>query len=84
MTSGNLGGAGLCSTDLHIHPADVDGKAAKCHLQNAAYGPAWSADGGDGCPLDDPATASFVQEAYGKGKTKNPFGYVQPLRMWVR
>jgi len=47
----------LCNTDLYLHPLDQDGSGA-CdsppEASSNAWGPAWSAGGNDGCPLDDP------------------------------
>ena len=61
LTAGTLLGAGdLCDTDLYFNLGDHDVDLDECmdfgSLSNtASFGPVWSADGGDGCPFDDPA-----------------------------
>ena len=75
MTDGDLTqiGTNLCSTDLYFHPGDYDGvpeNQAYCEAFNGAnasgtYGPAWSAVGNGGCPLDDPDTNSLGPSVLG-------------------
>ena len=58
MTAGTLSVTGnLCSSDLFFSPQDQDGRST-C-AADYTWGPAWSTSNNDGCPLDDPVTASI-------------------------
>ena len=80
MSEGNLASGKLCNTNLYIHVADWDGGASPCTSDEEAYGPAWSVDNNQGCPLDEPERNSFVSNQDGQ----NPWGSSTPLRMYVR
>jgi hypothetical protein len=56
LTLGSTTTSSLCSTRLYISPKDQDGTTG-CNCTDCvhdAYGPAWSAEGDDGCPLTHP------------------------------
>jgi cysteine-rich repeat protein len=60
MTDGNLSATNkLCSTDLYINPCGLDGQAT-CSSDDNTYGPTWSIDNLEGCPLDDPAHVGSI------------------------
>jgi len=60
QTGGNLDvGGTLCSTDLYINPCGLDGETF-CTGDDNAFGPAWSQDNSEGCPLDDPGIRGGV------------------------
>jgi len=50
-------GVKLCDTKLYFNTLDHDGKWT-CGDNEHSYGPAWSANDGGGCPLDDPGEIS--------------------------
>jgi len=81
MTAGNLSGGRLCDTHLYINPHDQDG-GGLCSLDRAhsnyAFGPTWSINNNNGCPLDDPELSSFATH------TVSSSGWSSPLRMWAR
>ncbi len=58
MAAGTLVvGGNLCSTRLYLSPADHDAAPLTCGNDldpEPSYGPAWSANNGQGCPFDDP------------------------------
>ena len=56
LSAGNITTSGdLCSTNLYINPADRDGTTnCSTGFQDVAWGPAWSMNNTNGCPLDDP------------------------------
>ena len=63
QTAGNLQAVGtMCTTDLFLNPGDHESPSACSNLNaqwnHAARGPAWSAGGNNGCPLDDPGVSS--------------------------
>ncbi len=80
MTGGDLADVQLCNTNLYMHVADHDGSTSNCSNDNEAWGPAWSSNSNNGCPLDDPDGSSFV----GYRSSQHPWGNTDPLRMWVR
>jgi len=80
MTAGDLSASSLCSTNLYINVADDDGSQGACTTDEEAYGPTWSADQNQGCPLDEPYGSSFINNSWGH----NPWGSSEALRMWVR
>lgn len=55
----------MCDNELYFNLGDFDGNGEPyCNdlsgaENNAAFGPVWSMDGGDGCPFDDPADAGL-------------------------
>ncbi|MFO7567900.1 MAG: fibrinogen-like YCDxxxxGGGW domain-containing protein [Enhygromyxa sp.] len=60
LTAGTLTDTGLlCDTNLYFNLGDHETSLAECMIfgqsTSTAFGPAWSADKGDGCPFDDPA-----------------------------
>jgi formylglycine-generating enzyme required for sulfatase activity len=64
MAAGTLTVDGtMCSTDLYINPCGLDGQAA-CANDDDTYGPAWSINGSEGCPLDDPAIRGGLGPRY--------------------
>jgi large repetitive protein len=83
LTNGLLLGGSLCNTDLFIHPTNLNGDSASCSAAfgaaGHAFGPAWSTDNGDGCPLDEPASSSF--QNYG---TNLPWSPLDPLYFFIR
>lgn len=84
MTEGTLsnsvqtGTGNLCSTNLYIHPADQDGTYFACSLDNESYGPTWSMNYNNGCPIDDPSLSNFFYMS-----SNNPW-YGSSLQMWAR
>ena len=80
MTAGNLADGHLCNTNLYVNTADYDGGANPCSADDEAFGPCWSANNNNGCPLDEPYRSSFINDASGI----NPWGSSAPLRMFVR
>jgi hypothetical protein len=68
VTAGTLTAGGhLCDTDLYFHQGDFDGfgDVSYCRRvdpnewQDSTYGPSWSVGNNNGCPFDDPSSASF-------------------------
>ena len=81
MTDGNLAGTNLCDTNLYVNVIDLDGDSVCANGDDEeAHGPAWSTYRDIGCPLDDPAFSSFINNDYGQ----LPFGSDTPLYFWVR
>ena len=64
QSSGTLTNIGkLCNTRLYFNSNDQDGSGS-CFVDNAAYGPTWSAGNNNGCPMDDPGqTGSLGPDA---------------------
>ena len=79
LSNGTQSGSGsLCSTNLYMHPADSDGTYFSCSLDDESFGPTWSMNYNNGCPIDDPDLSNFF---YMSGY--NPWNG-SPLRMWIR
>lgn len=53
MSAGTIGGGDLCDNMLYWSPLDHDGNES-CGDNEHAFGPAWNAGKGDGCPFNDP------------------------------
>jgi hypothetical protein len=71
LTGGTLDvGGTLCSTDLYINPCGLDGESF-CTGDDNAFGPAWSQDNNEGCPLDDPG----IRGGIGPDSSKVNFEY---------
>lgn len=83
MSAGSLSvTGGLCSTNLFINPADKDGTGScSCSTCDAhTYGPAWSADDGEGCSFDDPGVSgSLGPNAENPAAEETPLGFAEAL-----
>ena len=87
MTSGSLqvDTAGLCDTNLYVHPSDYDGDGCGGTGDNGGSGPTWNQRNNSGCPLDDSWYHSFTAgNQTGLNVQNIVWGADNPLRMWVR
>ncbi len=87
MTEGNFADKLLCEPSLYIHAADWEGGELPCADAEWMVGPVWSTwNKNRGCPLNDPRSASFIEDKW----DMNPWGDHDPdvvnlpLRMWAR
>ena len=76
MTAGTLtAGGSLCNTRLYLNPGDHETPAVCTQLVtpsgNHTFGPAWSMGNNNGCPLDDPASASLGPAANATNASTN-------------
>lgn len=71
----------LCSTDLYLNPKDQDGTGS-CGDDDHTFGPGWSADDEQGCPMDDPGErASLGPNFEKKANEEGPRGFAAPLQL---
>jgi alpha-tubulin suppressor-like RCC1 family protein len=84
MTEGTLSVTGsLCSTQLFINPGDHDGTlgCSSIYAVNDSYGPGWSANSNNGCPLDDMAKTGSLgpHQAIPDAESADPGGTAFPV-----
>jgi len=78
MTAGTVTATGsLCSTQLFLNPMDYDVTRSSNPLQDHTYGPAWSLNNGNGCPLDDPGSESSLGPHGNEGPSEPVFSVEQ-------
>ena len=84
LSAGSLTTDSLCNRSLYMSPQDQDGHDY-CGDNNHAYGPAWSIDRNDGCPMDDPQFSSFRMLDKGNSRyAQHPFYEDSAIQTWGR